>query len=65
MKYVKDINRNLTEEDTDMANNHMRKCSASLAIKEIQIKITMRYHLTPVRMPKINMTGNNKCWKEC
>ena len=65
MKWAKDMNRNLTEEDIDMANMHMRKCSASLAIREIQIKTTMRYHLTPGRMAKINKSGNNRCWRAC
>ena len=59
MKWAKDIKRNLTEENIDMANKHMRKCSASLAIREIQIKTTMRSHLTPVRMENINKAGNN------
>ena len=56
----KDMKRNLTEEDIDMANMHMKKCSASLAIREIEIKTTVRSHLTPVRMGKINETGNTK-----
>ena len=65
MKRAKDMNRNLTEEDIDMANMHMRKCSALLAIRELQIKATMRYHLTPVRLGEINKAGNNICWRGC
>ena len=62
-KWVKELNRNLSKEDIQMANKHMKRCSTLLIIREMQINTTVRCHPTVVRMAAIQKSTNNKYWR--
>ena len=56
------LSKPLSKENRELANGRMKECLTSLIIREMQIKATVRYRLTPVRMNIINKSTNGKCW---
>ena len=64
-KWCIELNREFTTEESWMAEKHLKKCSKSLVIREMHVKTSLRFHLTPVRMAKIKTSGDNTCWRGC
>ena len=60
-----EICRHFSKEDIQMTNKHRKRCSTSLNIREMQIKITVRYQLVPLRKTIVRKSTNNKCWRGC
>jgi hypothetical protein len=61
-KWAHELNSELSKEEVQMASKYMKKCSTCLVLKDRQIRTTLRFHLTPVRMAIIKVNNSNKCW---
>jgi hypothetical protein len=64
-KWGSELNKEFSPEEYRMAEKHLKKCSTSLIMREMQMKTTLRFHLTPVRMAKIKNSGDSRCWRRC
>jgi hypothetical protein len=64
-KWGTELNKEFSTQEYRRAEKHMNKCSTSLIIREMQIKTTLRFHLTPVRMARIKNSGDSRCWRGC
>jgi hypothetical protein len=62
-KWPNELNRHFSKEEVQLANKYMKKCPKFLAIKEMQIKAILKFHLTPVRMAVIKNTNKYSCWR--
>ena len=62
-KWTEDLKTHFSKGNIKVTKRHMERCSASLIIRETQIKIIMRYHFTSGRMDSIIKSTNKKCWK--
>ena len=59
------MNKQFLDEEIKAIYRHMKKCSKSLLIREMQIKTTLRYHITPIRLPNMTKQENEKYWRRC
>jgi hypothetical protein len=64
-KWGSELNKEFSPEEQRMAEKHLKKCSASLIIREMQINTTLRFHLIPGRMAEIENSGDSTWWRRC